>query len=689
MPETRTTEATIEQLARWAEHVNICDQFSDTFLGNLGRQCIREFQIDENSRRDWLESLNKAEERFDMKVVEKNYPWPKAANVKYPILAVAVLQFAARAYSSIIPSRNVVKGKVLGKDPEGEKRARAERIGEHMSYQLLDVIEDWEEETDIMVHQLPLAGCVFRKTFFDEAEREPTSEMVTARDLVVNQNTKTLDTVPRITQRFELYPHEIEDRIESDIYSDFDFGKSPGGDEGDEDSPHEFIEQHRLVDLDEDGVREPWIVTVHVASSTVVRIKANFTPEDIHTHLQEKGAIVISKIRRRVQYTKYPFLRDPKGGFYDLGFGKLLETLSDTIDSTLNQLMDAGHLQNSGGGFIGSGVQLKRSHIRTRPGKYDVVKAPGGNIRNAIVNHEHPGPSQTLYALLGMLIESAERLASIQDITVDAMTAQMPATTVLALIEQGQKVHTAIYKRIFRALKSEFRKLREINKVHLSDQEYFRLMDDEQAVARTDYEDEDLDVIPISDPNMTSDTQKLARAQVIAEGSQNPSWGPLHNQYEAAHRYYTAASIEDIDELIQEPPEPDPEMQAKTDELTARGAEAEVAKLEGEAQKNQAEAAAKIADAQGKEADREIKGAEIEIKRAEAEDRQRQTDITMAELELKREELNLKRQELDLKARELNINAGKAIGDLAVKRAKVDVDDKKAGASDGAKSEAA
>jgi len=570
----------LDKLFGFAESRNVAPDLDADKLNKIGAQVVREYKIDDHSREVWLEKAKRSLEKAKLTKQQKSYPFANASNVKYPLLTTAALQFASRAYPSIVDGQRIVKCQVVGADPNGDKRAKAERIGKHMSWQLTDQMPEWEEDTDWLLHQLPVVGCAFRKVWFDPVLQRNRSEMVSAIDLVVNARAKSMDTVPRVSQCFNLYPYEIAERIADGDFAEHEWEKSGTGD--DDDAPHEYIEQYRLIDLDGDGMREPWIVTVHKDSETVARIVANFDPTEIK---MANGRV--ARVPRRKTFVKYPFFRDPEGGFYDLGFGELLESLGEVIDSTINQMMDAGHLQNAGGGFIGSGVRLKKDQLRFAPGQYHVVQASGTNLREAIYNMEHPGPSPVLFQLLGTMVDAGKEIASIKDILTGDMPRNQPATTTLAMIEQGMKVYTAIYKRIYRALKHEYRMLFELNSKHLPDEQYFTVLDERQAVAKEDYDLRTMDVAPVADPNIVTDAQKMTRAQVYLDVGTNPA--AIQNGVdgrECMTRFFDAIGAEDIEKLLPPPPEqPGP-----AEQLQARGMTAEVETKEAQAQKAKLEA---------------------------------------------------------------------------------------------------
>jgi U5 snRNP spliceosome subunit len=583
----------LTQLIDWATATNVAEDLDAEKLDRIGDRVVREYQIDEDSRADWLAKAKRSLDRSKMVQEAKSWPFDGASNIKYPLLTIASLQFAARAYTAIVDGSKIVKGQVIGDDPEGVKRSKADRVATHMSYQLLTEMPEWEDDTDTLLHQLPIVGCAFRKVFRDPGIGRNRSEMVSATDLVVNQKTKSMETVPRITQIFTLYPHEIEERVADGIFLDVELGCGTSGDL-DDDAPETFLEQHRWLDLNGDGFREPWIVTVHKDTSKVVRIVANYDPEAITFRQTEdkKGAPKLGRLHRKNIFVMYPFFRDPAGGFYALGFGELLDTISEVIDGTLNMLMDAGHLQNAGGGFIGSGLRLKKSQIRLSPGEYKVVDAPGGKVREAIYNMEHPGPSPVLFQVLGMMVEAGNKIASISEIMSGEMPRNQPATTTLAMIEQGMKVYTSIYKRIFRALKKEYGLIFELNARNLSDDEYFVILDNRKAVAKDDYELGAMDIVPQADPTMVTDAQRMMRGQAIMEAANTPAGQAIVKPHEAYRRYFETIGVEDPENLINPPPPPPPPPGSPPppqEQAAMRGLMAEVSEKEAKAAKTAAE----------------------------------------------------------------------------------------------------
>lgn len=650
----------IAQLKKLSKSPNVIDEFEPNVIAKLGQECMEEYRIDRESRAEWEQDARAAMKAILQQKTDKNYPWPKASNVRVPILTTAALQFAARAYPAIVQSPKMVRMEIIGRDTDERKQVRADRVETHMSYQLLKEMKGWEADTDTMLHQLPAIGCAFRKTFYNNELKRPDARLVPAIDLVVNQSASSLETVPRISHRFDLYPNEIQSRIRGGTFADFDLLSNEAASQDDGFRPrnddtqdtlaaHSFIEQHRYVDLDEDGYAEPWIVTIHEPSEKVVRIAPNYNLDKVV--LNSRGEIV--DLPRYNYFTKFSFIPDPAGGFYDVGFGLLLRTLSDAIDTSLNQMLDAGHLQNAGGGFIGSGLNLKKSELRFSPGVYHTVNAPGNVVRDAVVQLQHPGPSETLMNLLVMLIDFGKQITAVQDILTGESQRAQPATTTLAQIEQGLKVFSAIYKRIFRALGEEYKILYDLNARYPNQEQYLRILDwqpPQQAMPQPasglpampgqappaappapegeqpgmaanpeamppqgpqmgsqgplppqamppimvqDYAYQDCDIYPVADPHMVTDMQRLAKAQVLMELAAHPTIGPTLNQAKIGKRVLQASNIENVAEII--PPKMGPSPQ---EQLQLAGAQAQVDQTQSDAMLKKAQAQKVLAEAQ-------------------------------------------------------------------------------------------
>lgn len=570
------------------DSVNLVPDLDPLEVQRIGDKVVTEYQIDCQSLEaaGWDKNYEAAM-KMALQVKEaKNYPWPGAANVKYPLIATAAIQFNARAYPAIVDGWNVVKGKVMGR-PTPEKMERAQRIGQHMSYQLLEEMDGWEEDTDKLLLMLPIVGTVFRKTYFDPVKGYNCSHMVPADLLVADYWTKDLDSCPRITQVCEYHPNQIIEKFRSGLWTTIQLSQTSSDDD---EAPHTFLEQHRLLDLDGDGYFEPYIVTVHEETGRVVRIVARFDVDGVK--VGDNGEIIrIDPVR---YYTKYSFIPSPDGAFYDVGFGMLLNALNDTINSTINQLMDAGHLSNVQGGFLGSGISMKSGNATFKPGEWRRVETQGSSLKDSIVPLPVREPSSVLFNLLGMLIESAKDITATKDILTGEQPANTPVGTTLALIEQGLKVFTSIYKRIHRSLKQELALLARLNRLYLDDQAYFAFQDVEGAVGRQDYEQKDVDVIPVSDPTVVSDMQRLGRAQFIGQFLGNP----LMDQKAIITRELEAAGIPDIPALFaKQETNPEAAMQMMKLELEKRQADLKDRELDIKAMEAEATVAEKEANA--------------------------------------------------------------------------------------------
>jgi chaperonin GroES len=576
MPQEEAQPAGVAKLAKLLQANNIAEKLPDAKLTEIGQRAIREYDIDKKSREPWEARIKAAMDLAMLVAEQKDYPFAKASNIKYPLLTTAALQFNARAYPAIVKGNRVAKCQVWGNDPHGMKAARGDRVAEHLSYQLLAELPEWEGDTDTMLVVLPIVGCAFRKVYYDPSLGRNTTRLVTADRFVVNYRARSLEDCPRVTEEMQLYPYEIQERIRSKRFIEFDYAdssdqtdapQSEKPDAQDDDAPHLFLEQHRLLDLDEDGYPEPYIVTVHHASQKVCRIVANFSEESVN--FAEDGKV--AAIRKQQYYVKYQFLPSPDGGFYGWGFGWLLKDISEAINTTMNEMLDAGHLANMQGGLVSSQLGIREKKITLAPGEWRVINT-SAPISQAVMPISYPGPSQTLFNLLGLLVEAGKDVAAIKDVlTGEGLGANASPTTTMALIEQGLQVFTSIYKRIHRALKAELGIHARLNRKHVDPQKYAEFFDqDEQQqpgpngmpmqlpTPEQDYNEGDMDILPISDPTSVSKMQKLAKAEFVWQTSQG---NPMVNPHEALRRMYEAADVEEIDKLLLPPPKPDPEVE--------------------------------------------------------------------------------------------------------------------------------
>jgi chaperonin GroES len=455
--------------------------------------------------------------------------------------------------------------------PPGAKTERATRIGEHMSWQLLEEMPEWQDETDKLLLILPIVGCAFRKSFFDHALGHNSSLLVLAQNLVINYHAKSVESAPRITEQIQFYPYEIKEQVRAGLWIDHDYGAN-NNNNGDDDAPHDFLEQHRWLDLDEDDFPEPYIVTVHKPTGKVARIVARYDAEGVM--LNQEGNV--AKIRPVHYYTKFDFIPNPDGGIYGVGFGQLLTPINEATNTTLNQLFDAGSLANTGGGFIGRGVSMHAGSLKFRLGEWKQLNVPGSTVKDAIVPFNHPGPSPVLIQLLGLLIEAGKDLSGNKDaLSGDMAAATMQPTTLMAAIEQGLKGFIAVFKRVHTSLKAEFDKLYRLNSIYLQQQAQYEVGGEWRTVTKDDYV-RGSGVELVSDPNMVSDMQRMAQAQLLQGYQTDPFCNPINIR----KRIFTTAQIEKIDELLVEQLPPNPEILAKTAELEARNRELDLRERE-------------------------------------------------------------------------------------------------------------
>jgi len=607
----QTPREVLANLIKQIDDINIARSVDEQTLQTLGQIVVQEFQIDETSRSEWRDQIDKALDFATQKSQEKQFPWPKASNTIFPIISSAALQFQARTYPAIIQNRNVVKGVVWGSDKgtpaldaqkqpmtdpmgqpvwlsaPGAKRERADKIGQHMSYQLLEEIPEWEPQTDVLLGRMPIVGGEIRKTFWDPVDKRARSLTVAITDLVWNYYAPSFETAPRHTEIVRLYPTEIETLERSELFLEDYYG--PGADIADEgsgaeenpsqgsdpDAPHYFLEQHRRYDLDGDGYAEPLVVTVHKASAKVVRITARYDQDGITA---DKDSEIV-KIVPDDHYTLYPFLPNPKSGSHPLGWGHLAKPLNEAINTSLNQMFDAGTLQNAGGGFIGTGLSLHSGPLNFQVGRYVPVNNKGQDIRNSVYPIPFPGPSQVLFNLLELLLGAAKEITGTQDILAgDISKADASPTTVLALIEQGTKMYTSIHKRVYRAMKSELQKLFALNRRHLEEPARYRIGDEWLEVTPEDYRLGG-GVEPIADPTMVTDMQRLGRASVLMSLKDDPHC----NGMEIRRRFLEYAGIDRVDEILVPPDQ-------TAAQLMVAKAQSELGELRSLIQKNTAQA---------------------------------------------------------------------------------------------------
>lgn len=660
---------------------NITEYFDDQRLQEIGATVVREYEIDEGNfqkRKDRIEELYK----LALQVKEqKNYPFQNASNIKYPLLTKAALGFASMAYPSIVQDEKVVKGKVVGSDegteevmgPDGEplvdeetgkplkknaglKKKTADRISEFMSHQVLETMDGWEDDMDKILHIIPIVGCAFKKTYHDPIDSVNVSRLVLPQFLTINIDASSVEKANRVSELVQLYPHEIEENIRLGVFRAFDYTQSTetladnyketedsSAGQHDNDMPHVFIEQHRRLDLDGDGYAEPYIVWVHKQSNQVCRILARYDEEDVL--LSENQEIV--RIKPQSYYIKFGFIPDPEGSPYDIGFGHLVQHLNVAANTSINQMIDQGHMYTLGAGFIGEGLRVKSGNMRFRPNEWKRVKTGGGSVRENVVPLPTKEPSTVLMALLQFLINAAEEMTTMARVMAGDIPANMPATTALASMEQGLQPFKAVFKRVHRALKKEFKRLFYLNGLYLTQEEYNEVLDDPSSDVGRDFLTGVADVVPVSDPEIITNLQSMMRAQALLEMKDDP----LLDGVEVRKRALKAMNIKDVDDLVKIPPQ-------SVDEV----AEAQKAALQAQVMDLQSKIQERTMDARRK--DMEL-GMEIEKSFVEAKKIYSEAIKNLAEAESEEEgrQLDVYKTYVDHLARlKEEVNAGRQAG---------------------------
>ncbi len=628
----------LKKLIELQAKTNIAEDLDDDDLLKIGHDVVRDYQFDEDSRQHYIMQMQEAIKIAKQVDEVKTYPWPDAANVKYPLITSASIQFASRTYPEIVKGNRVVKCAVLGDDPDGSKEDLAAQISKQMSDQLLISSNEWEPGTDKLLHMLPILGTVFRKTYWHEIMGHSRSEVCTPDEIILNANIKSLEDARRITHILYQFKNDIKSRVNAGLYCDIDLTlpdisyahqtiKEAGDLDAsysinDEDSPYSILEQHRYLDLDDDGYEEPYIVTVELKSRKVLRIVARYDLDSIKLSKDNKKVISISPIN---YFTAYTFIPDPCGGFYGIGFGQLLLPINKMINTLLNQLIDSGTLANMQGGFFGRGVRFKNGKISAKPGEWIPLEAAAGSsLKDNIIPFPFKEPSNVLYQLLGLMMQAGKELSSVSDAMQGQEQAQnVPATTILALIEQGNKVFGAIQKRLYRSFKQEFEKMFRLNKIYLDSSnygfDYQKINGGKPAPTSIDYNDPQIDVCPVADPSVSSEAQRMARIQALTQmmGQLSPSGQQYATGLALKALQFTDA---DIKALMAPPQGPSPEQQKM---------DAEVKKITAETQAISMKPFADQVELKLKHGNQELEVKKVEIQAIQAMALMKQSEAAM------------------------------------------------------------
>lgn len=549
---------------------NITHYFDEDYLSELGAQIVKDYKADEASRKDWLDTYEKAMKIANQVYEEKSFPWPKASNIRFPLITIGALQFHARAYPALMPSKGVVETGTIGIDMDGQKGLIAKLVAAHMNYQFQFEIKDWDEDMDKLLVTLPITGCEFKKTYYEPENGACCSEYVRSSDIVINYYAKSVESAARKTHILSMSHNEVVEMQRAGIFREctlnqpiprddsvtkvFDQAsgfKQPSYDDG---TPHKILEWHGFIDLDGDDYKEPYVVTVDEKSGKVLRIVARYYAEGI-----TRQNNIITKIKPIEYFTKFDFIPNPTGGIYGIGFGTLLGPLNESTNTLINQLVDAGTLSNLQSGFISRNLRMRNGRMNFTPGEWKEVNASGADLRQGILPMPVREPSTVLFQLLNTLITAGERLTSTTDMMVGENPGQnQKATTTMAVLDQGMKVFTAIYKRIRRAMTKEFQKVFEINYYHLDEDKTKILFDGKATMKREFYNKETTVVYPSADPNIASSGEKQAHAKMLLEMMQLGGF----NEYEIKRRALDAMGVADPESLLippeqlQAPPDP-------------------------------------------------------------------------------------------------------------------------------------
>lgn len=543
---------------------NLAEVLDDDVLGDLSSDIRAKFREDVESREDWEEAIAKGLGLLGINYEERSEPFLGATGVTHPLLSEAVTQFQAQAYKEMLPSGGPVKTQILGA-PTKETEDQAQRVEDFMNYQITEIMEEYDPDTDQMLFYLPLTGSTFKKIYFDETKQRAVSKFVPAEDMVVPYSASDLRTAERVTHVVRMSYNDIRKLQVAGVYRDVELSEAGDGDDegaiqerADEllglrpnysDDSYTLLECHIDLDLEgfEDtdmegnpsGIMLPYIVTIDQNSGKVLSVVRNFREQD--------------PLKRKRQYfVHFKFL--PGFGFYGFGLLHTIGGLSRAATSILRQLIDAGTLSNLPAGFKARGVRIRNDDEPLNPGEFRDIDVPGGDLKNSIIPLPYKEPSGTLAQLLGVVVDSGRRFAQVADAKIADVNSQAPVGTTVALIEQGSKIISSIHKRLHYGQKQEFRMLAEIFSENPVPYPYF-VGNVPPETMQADF-DGRVDILPVSDPNIFSMSQRLSLAQTQLQMAQAAP--QMHNLREAYRRMYDALDIKNIDAILPEPPQPQP-----------------------------------------------------------------------------------------------------------------------------------
>jgi len=546
-------------------YANLADFLPEDVLGRLASSLTGKYQEYVSSRKDWEKTYTQGLDLLGFKYDQRSEPFNGASGATHPVLAEAVTQFQALAYKELLPADGPVRTQILGA-PTPEKTQQAERVKDFMNYQIMDQMKEYEPEFDSMLFHLPLSGSTFKKVYYDEMEQRAVSKFVPADDLIVPYTATSLDDAEAIIHRVKISENDLRKQQVAGFYRDVDVGK-PGEKETDvekkerelegmsktaNDDVYTLLECHVDLDIEgfEDvnqetgepsGIKIPYIVTIEESSREILSIRRNY----------EVGDPKKNKVNYFVHFKFLPGL-----GFYGFGLIHMIGGLSRTATAALRQLLDAGTLSNLPAGFKMRGIRIRDDAQSIQPGEFRDVDAPGGNLRDSFMMLPFKEPSQTLLSLMGIVVQAGQRFASIADMQVGDGNQQAAVGTTVALLERGSRTMSAIHKRIYSALKNEFRLMARVFKLYLPQQYPYDVVGGQRMIMQSDFDDR-VDILPVADPNIFSQTQRISLAQTELQlATSNPQ---MHNMYAAYRNMYEALGVKNIDNVLMKPQPPMPQ----------------------------------------------------------------------------------------------------------------------------------
>jgi len=543
---------------------NLAEFLDDNVLDPLASELMDKYKDYKQSRQEWVESYKEGLNLLGFKYVTRTEPFRGASSVTHPVLAEAVTQFQAQAYKELLPAEGPVRTQILG-NVDVPKEEQSKRVKDFMNYQIMDQMKEYEPEFDQMLFYLPLSGSTFKKVYYDDLLGRAVSKFVPAEDLVVPYSATSLEDAEAVIHVLRISQNDLRKQQINGFYRDIDLGEPPlqedqlkqkeleleGIKQNGSEDMYTILEMHVNIDLDgyedvnpEDGeptgIKLPYIVTVDEANGKVLSIRRNYGETD--------------PLKRKKDYfVHFKFL--PGLGFYGLGLIHMIGGLSRTATVALRQLLDAGTLANLPAGFKTRGVRMRDDAQPLQPGEFRDVDVPGGNIKDQFMQLPFKGPDQTLLSLMGIVVQGAQRFASIADAQVGDMNQQAAVGTTVALLERGSRVMSAIHKRLYVGLKTEFKLLAEVFKTYLPPVYPYDVPGARREIKVQDFDDR-IDILPVADPNIYSQTQRISMAQMQLQLAQsNPK---MHNLYQAYRSMYEAVGVKNINALLPPPQPPQP-----------------------------------------------------------------------------------------------------------------------------------